>query len=200
MAGPYYVNSKVDDVDYIEAADLEAIETGFENVDTDKANKVAPGTTGDLAALDASGDLTDSGKTPPDGDIVGTTDTQTLTNKTLTSPTINGGTLSAPSLDGCPVEEIFAITGTTPAIDPGNGTIQTWALSGNSTPTDSLANGESVLLLISNPGDHSVVWTSLVDVWLGGAAPLSVESTGVEAFELFKAGGTVYAAYIGNYS
>ena len=28
-------------------------------------------------------------KTPPTGDIVGTTDTQTLTNKTLTSPTIN---------------------------------------------------------------------------------------------------------------
>jgi hypothetical protein len=29
------------------------------------------------------------GKTPPTGDIVGTVDTQTLTNKTLTSPTIN---------------------------------------------------------------------------------------------------------------
>ena len=31
----YYTNTKVDDIDYIEAADLEAIETGFANVETD---------------------------------------------------------------------------------------------------------------------------------------------------------------------
>lgn len=35
------------------------------------------------------------GKVPPGGTIVGTTDVQTLTNKTLTSPIINGGSLSS---------------------------------------------------------------------------------------------------------
>lgn len=37
------------------------------------------------------GTMYSSGKTVPSGDIVGTTDTQTLTNKTLTNPTINIG-------------------------------------------------------------------------------------------------------------
>lgn len=42
------------------------------------------GTNGDLAQWDANGDLVD-GPTPPTGTIVGTSDTQTLTNKDLTS-------------------------------------------------------------------------------------------------------------------
>lgn len=48
------------------------------------------GTNGNLAQWNADGDLV-NGPTPPTGTIVGTTDTQTLTNKTLTSPVINVG-------------------------------------------------------------------------------------------------------------
>lgn len=46
------------------------------------------GTSGDIAVWNADGDVVD-GPTPPSGTIVGTTDTQTLTNKTLTSPKLN---------------------------------------------------------------------------------------------------------------
>jgi hypothetical protein len=94
MPGPYYTNTKIDGVDTIAEADLEAIESGFSSVDTDKANKAIPVATNDFAALSASGDLVDSGKTPPTGEVVGETDTQTLTNKTLTSPTISGPSMS----------------------------------------------------------------------------------------------------------
>jgi hypothetical protein len=46
------------------------------------------GTSGDIAVWDADGNVVD-GPTPPTGAIVGDSDTQTLTNKTLTSPKIN---------------------------------------------------------------------------------------------------------------
>lgn len=55
----------------------------------DNAITGSAGTADNLAKWNASGQLVD-GPTLPSGDMVGTTDTQTLTNKTLTSPTIEG--------------------------------------------------------------------------------------------------------------
>ena len=58
------------------------------------------------------------GKTPPSGSIVGTTDIQTLTNKTLTSPTItsieNSGTKTIPTGIGT-----FVITGSSGIVTSG---------------------------------------------------------------------------------
>lgn len=49
---------------------------------TEVAVSGTAGTSGDLSVWDANGNLVD-GPTPPSGTIIGTTDTQTLTNKTL---------------------------------------------------------------------------------------------------------------------
>lgn len=58
------------------------------------------GTASDLAIWNGDGDLVD-GPTPPSGTIVGTSDSQTLTNKTLTTPVIstisNTGTVTLPT-------------------------------------------------------------------------------------------------------
>lgn len=97
------------------------------------------------------------------------------------------------------IETRFAVTGTTPAIDPVNGGIQTWTLSGASTPTDSLGDGESVTLHIDDGTANTVTWTSLVDEWIGGSAP-TLPTTGYAVIELWKVNTTVYAAYLGDLS
>lgn len=56
------------------------------------------GTSGDLAIWNGDGDLVD-GPTPPSGTIVGDTDPQTLSDKTLTDPVINTGVSGTAILD-----------------------------------------------------------------------------------------------------
>lgn len=55
----------------------------------DKIDKVSSGTEDNIATLSSDGGMSDSGKSLPSGDIVGTSDTQTLSNKTLTTPTVS---------------------------------------------------------------------------------------------------------------
>jgi hypothetical protein len=141
----------------------------------------------DVQAYDA--DLTTwAGKTAPTGDVVGTSDTQTLSNKTITNLI----------MDGYIREEVFAVSGTTPALSPSNGTIQTWTLSGNSTPTQGTwTQGESMTLMINDGSASTVTWTSVPVVWVGGAAP-TLATTGYTVIELWEVGTTVYGALVGN--
>ncbi len=53
-----------------------------------KIDEITTATENNIATFDDSGRLKDSGKSLPSGNVVGTTETQTLTNKTLTEPTI----------------------------------------------------------------------------------------------------------------
>jgi len=97
------------------------------------------------------------------------------------------------------LETVYAVTGTTPAIAATNGNVQTWTLSGNSTPTDGLNAGESITLMIDDGSAYTITWTSLVDQWIGGSAP-TLATTGYSVVELWKVSTTVYGAYVGDAS
>lgn len=95
------------------------------------------------------------------------------------------------------IETVFALTGITPSINPANGTIQTWTLSGASTPTAaSFLAGQSITLMIT-AGANSVTWTSMPVTWVGGVAP-TLFTTGITIIVLWKVGTTIYGTLIGN--
>jgi hypothetical protein len=127
--------------------------------------------------------------TGPSGTIVGTTDTQTLSAKTLTSPTMIG-TL---------IEDVFTITdGAGFAIDPDNGSIQLLTLGANRTPTvANFAAGEAVTLMINDGTAYTITWTTIGVVWVGGTAP-TLATTGYTVVELWRVGSTYYGALVGS--
>lgn len=104
---------------------------------------------------------------------------QTLTNKTLTGYT----------------ETVYALAGTD--ISAANGTVQTKTLTANTTFTESLSDGQSVILGIT-AGGYSVTWPSVTWSKVGGSgtAP-TLTSSGVNWIILWQAGGVVRGSFMG---
>lgn len=99
------------------------------------------------------------------------------------------------SFGGAITEEVFALTGTTPALAPEQGTIQTWTLTGNSTPTDSFSAGQSMTLMVDDGTAYTITWPSVT--WVGGTAP-TLATSGYTVVELWKVGSTLYGAHVGD--
>lgn len=117
------------------------------------------------------------------GDVT-QTGTQTLSNKTLSGAVLNDGY----------TEEVFAVTGTAPALSPTNGSIQTWTLTGNATPTEGTwASGQSMTLMVDDDSAYTINWASMSITWKtgGGTAP-ALLTTDYTPIELTKIGTTIY--------
>jgi hypothetical protein len=140
---------------------------------TDPVQLIAPGTTGNV--------LTSNGTT------------------WSSAPASAPSALSGITLNDGYTEEVFAVTGTTPALSPTNGSIQTWTLSASSTPTaGTWAAGQSITLMVNDSSSsYTVTWTSLPVVWVGGTAPTLAPASGNTVIVLWKVGTTIYGALTG---
>lgn len=156
-------------------------------------NTISGMTASRMAVTDGTGRLAATlAKAIPAGAVVGTSDAQTLTNKTLMAPSIDDAVFT-----GSIEEEIHALSGTSVALNPANGTIQTHTLSGNTTYSDSLSNGESLLLMIDDGSAYTVTWPTITWRNNSGNAP-TLATTGYTVVLVFQVGGTLYGLLVGN--
>jgi hypothetical protein len=99
------------------------------------------------------------------------------------------------SVSGSVTEQVYAISGTTPVLEPDNGTIQTWTLTGDSTPTDGLSSGQYLILHIYDGTSYSITWPSVV--WVGGSAPV-LDPSNITIIMLWKVDSTIYGSNLGS--
>ena len=92
-------------------------------------------------------------------------------------------------------ETTYSLTGT--AIDPANGTVQYKTLGSNTTFTESLADGQTVLLMIDDGSAYTVTWPTITWHSDSGIAP-TLNTSGYTNILLWKLSSTLHGARVGD--
>jgi hypothetical protein len=106
---------------------------------------------------------------------------------------VDGDTTFGGAID----ETVYGLSGTSVALNPSNGTIQTHTLTGSTTYSDSLAAGESITLMIDDGSANTVTWPTMTWVNNGGSAP-TLATSGYTTVALWKVSTTLYGALVGD--
>jgi hypothetical protein len=162
-------------------ADLDLIDALFDAGPVLKVAKGGSGAATLTGILKGNGTSAFTAVTAPSGAIVGTTDTQTLSAKTLTNPTVTNY-----------VETPYSANSSTAiTLDLTNGTVQIITLTGNATITMPTAtSGKSFIMFLKQDatGSRTVTWSTVK--WAGGTAPTITSTASRQDILSFFADGT----------
>jgi len=111
-----------------------------------------------------------------DANTTTSTNTQTLTNKTVR-------------------DTVYALSGT--AFDATNGAVQTKTLSANTTFTDSLSSGDAIVLQLEAGASYTVTWPTMT--WVTSGGNVAPTLTAADTLVFWKVSTTLYGAYTGSY-
>ena len=109
-------------------------------------------------------------------DVVSTTSTDTLTNKTIR-------------------DTVYSLTGT--AFVATNGAVQTKTLAANTTFTDSLSSGDAIVLQLEAGASYIVTWPTMT--WVTSGGNVAPTLTAKDTLVFWKVASTLYGAYVGSY-
>jgi len=114
-------------------------------------------------------------------------------------PDLSNLTITGVTFNGAINEGSYAIpSSTTPVLEPDNNFVQNWTLTGNSSPTESFAANQSMLLCIDDGSAYSIsAWPSVTWKTDGGSAP-NLNTSGYTFVLLVKVGSTLYGFRLGN--
>ena len=168
--------------------DLDSIDALFDAGPVLKVSKGGTGAATLTGILKGNGTSAFTAVTAPSGTIVGTTDTQTLSAKTLTNPIVTNY-----------VETPYSANSSTAiTLDLTNGTVQIITLTGNATITMPTAtSGKSFVMMLKQDGTGSrtVTWSTVK--WAGGTAPtITSTASRLDLLSFFADGTNWYGAVI----
>lgn len=187
--------------------DISGVNTSVTNAATSASNAAASAAAAESAS---NATLWVSGTSYSAGDVVyspidylsyrANTATSGTTDPSLSADWVGLSVLLnmiSPTLTGTVTEDIYALSGTTPTIDPDNGSIQTHTLTGNTTYTDGLSAGEAITIMIDDGTAYTVTWPTITWVNNLGTAP-TLATTGYTVVVIWKVSTTLYGALVGD--
>lgn len=150
-----------------------------------------------LDGIEALADVTDTANVTTAGALMDSELTDIAAVKALNQGVATTDSPSFTALSSNYLNEtVYELTGTD--IDPANGAIQYKTLGANTTFTESLSSGDSVILRLSGGDTYTVTYPTMT--WVTSTGNTAPTLGGSDFIVIWQEDTTVYGAYIGSYA